>query len=199
MALRDLSIDLDEAAVLPQAGRDFIAAGDANIEAWGTTFPSFIPCDHDAVYQALSVIRRELPGNRFCEWGAGIGVVAGLAAMLGYDSHAIEIEEELVSTGVELHHQFELQVDFAAGSFVPPESQDLVAGAGGELDWLQPGGDDAYDLLARDPDEFDLFYVYPWPGEESTVEELFDRHAARGAVLVSWHGIEGHRVRRAVD
>lgn len=198
MPLRELEIDLDEAPALPQVGRDFIAAGEASIEAWGTTFPSFIPCDHNAVYQALSVVRRELPGNRFCEWGAGVGVVAGLAAMLGYESHAIEIEEDLVATGAELVRRFDLQVDFVSGTFVPSESQDLVAGAGSELDWLQPGGDDGYDLLARDTDEFDLFYVYPWPGEENTVEELFDRHAARGAVLLSWHGIDGHRVRRAV-
>ena len=198
MRLSEVALAPEDAA-LSAALRTYLDDAEQSIETFGIRFPSFIPCDHEAIHAALLEVRPKLTGRRFLEWGAGLGVVAGLAAALGYDAHAIEIEDELVDAGCALHERHGLTVDFASGTFIPEESQDLVAGTGSELDWLRAGGDDGYEQLARDPDEFDLVFVYPWPGEEGTVVDLFARHAGEGAILLSWHGIEGLRARRAVS
>ena len=87
--------------------------------------------------------------------------------------------------------------DFFLRVFVPPGSDDLLAGTGDELEWLRAGGNDGYELVDRDPDEFDLIFAYPWPGEEHIILSLFERHAGRGSVLLSYHGMEGVRAHRA--
>ena len=50
-----------------------------------------------------------------------------------------------------------------------------------------------------DLEEFDLIFAYPWPGEEDIILSLFERHAARGSVLLSYHGMEGVRAHRAAS
>jgi hypothetical protein len=62
--------------------------------------------------------------------------------------------------------------------------------------WLVPGGDDGHALLGREPDDWDVVFAYPWPGEEHVIERLFDRFAERGALLVTWRGEKGARVQR---
>ena len=37
-------------------------------------------------------------------------------------------------------------------------------------------------------DEIDLFYVYPWPGEQELMHALFETVAAEGAILVAYYG-----------
>ncbi|MHC4937517.1 MAG: hypothetical protein ACYTHK_00940 [Planctomycetota bacterium] len=199
MALVELAIP--SGPPLPERARLLVEAANESIAALGRSRPAFIPSDSAMAYGALAGLRESdlLTGTRFCEWGSGLGVVAGLAAMLGFESYAIEIEPELVDAGERLCAEFGLAVEHAAGTFVPEESQDLVAGAGDELDWLQAGGADAYESLARDPDEFDLVFAYPWPGEEEVIDTLFLRHAGAGAVLLTFHGLEGLRARRAVS
>ena len=49
---------------------------------------------------------------------------------------------------------------------------------------------------ALDPDEVDAVYVYPWPDEERAVSDIFERYAAPGAVLLTYHGGEEFRLRR---
>ena len=46
------------------------------------------------------------------------------------------------------------------------------------------------------PDDFDVIFAYPWPGEEDVIMQLFDRYAAVGALLLTYHGIEELRIRR---
>jgi len=199
MALLELELPVDDRP-LPARVQEFLDEADERNDRFGAGRPAFVPCDAEAVYRALSGLREsdEIVGLRMCEWGSGLGVVAGLASMLGYSAHAIEIDGQLSSAGQRLADEFSLDVEHVPGTFVPPSSQDLAVGAGNELDWLQPGGADAYELLGRDPDEFDVVYAYPWPGEEAVIEALFERHAGAGAVLLTYHGLEGLRARRAV-
>jgi hypothetical protein len=199
MALVEVALPVDDRP-LPNRVREFLGAADRRVSALGEDRPAFIPSDAEAVYRALSGLRESalVAGERFCEWGSGVGVAAALAAMLGFESHAIEIDDELVRAGQELADRFELDVEHVPATFVPDGSEDLATGAGDELDWLQPGGADGYELLGRDPDEFDLVFVYPWPGEEDVIEALFERHAGDGAILLTYHGMEGLRARRAV-
>ena len=62
-----------------------------------------------------------------------------------------------------------------------------------DTDW--PSG---YDELGKDIDEFDLFFAFPWPGEHRYWESIFDHHAADGALLLTYHGIERLRLHRRV-
>src|SRR5438034_452260 len=61
--------------------------------------PAFVPSDHAGAYGVLRAIAEThlAPGNRFCEWGSGFGVVACLAAQLDYDACGIEIDGDLVA------------------------------------------------------------------------------------------------------
>jgi len=197
--LEELTLDLEHAP-LPAAAAALIAEGEARIAELGRVLPGFVPSDHAIVFDALCALRVGpwLTGDRFVEWGSGLGIVAALAAMIGYEAHAIEIEEELVDAGEQLALEFGLDVMHAAGTFVPPGSDDLLAGTGDDLEWLRAGGPDGHELVDRDPDEFDLVFAYPWPGEEEIVFALFERHAGRGSVLLTYHGLEGVRAHRAV-
>ena len=58
---------------------------------------NFVVCDFALADAAIDWICRErlLCGDSFCEWGSGLGVVASMAAMLGFESYGIEIDEQL--------------------------------------------------------------------------------------------------------
>ena len=64
--------------------------------------------------------------------------------------------------------------------------------------WLTTTGPDGYDELELDPDDFDVIFAYPWPGEEQVIFDLFADYAAVGALLLTYHGIEGVRLQRKV-
>ena len=46
------------------------------------------------------------------------------------------------------------------------------------------------------PDDLDVVFAYPWPDEEHFIRDLFERHCAAGAVLVTYHGGEAFRMCR---
>jgi len=163
----------------------------------GKTLPGFIPSDFEQVYRTLAAVAvgNVAPGDCFCEWGSGLGVVALLAAQLELNAHGIEIEAELVEAARRLADDFELEVDFACGTFVPPGGEEYVDSVA-EFDWLHAGGGCGHEELGLAPDELDIVFAYPWPGEEAVIETLFDRFAAAGAVLVTYRGLEGVSVQR---
>ena len=150
-----------------------------------------------AAHAALAWIREcsVAPGECFMEWGCGFGVVASIAAALGFESYGIEIDAELVQNARALARDFDLSPTIVEGSFVPVGGDDLTDSMG-EHAWLSLGGPDGYDAIGLEPDDFDVIYAYPWPGEEHIVERLFERYAAAGAVLVTYRGLEGVCVQR---
>lgn len=159
--------------------------------------PGFVPCDFAAVYRTLRAIRERwlAPGDLFLEWGSGLGVVAMVARELGFQAYGIEIHADLVHEAERLARDRGVDVRFVVGSFVPEGGDDLVP-AMDEFTWLETDAESAYDELGFEPDEFDVVFAYPWPGEEDVVLRLFERYAARGALLVTYRGREEVHVHR---
>jgi hypothetical protein len=159
--------------------------------------PSFVPSDYQRTYHALRALTTGdlIPGDQFCEWGSGFGVVTCLAAILGFDARGIEIEVELADAAQELADDFGLSAEFVRGSFIPCPGR-AEAAAAGSFAWLTTGESGAYQQLGLGPDEFDLIFAYPWPDEERVTDNLFEHYAAEGAVLLTYHGVEDLRFRR---
>jgi hypothetical protein len=159
--------------------------------------PAFAPSDFGAVYGALCEVEGagELPGRWFCEWGSGLGVVSCLAAMVGLGAWGIETEPALVRAARRLADDFGLGVEFVCGSFIPAGARrELLVGR--EFAWLGTEGRCGHEALGISLDEFDVIYAYPWPDEESLVEQLFEGHARPGALLLTYHVDRGLRLRR---
>jgi hypothetical protein len=158
---------------------------------------AFVPSDLELAWRTLDAIARGrvAPGRAFCEWGAGLGAVAGIAALAGFDSSGIEIEQELVDEALRLARDFSLKIDLVQGNFVPAGAGELADCDGG-FTWLSERGPDGHSALERDPDDFDVVFAFPWPGEEGVIFRLFDAYAAPEALLLTFHGREGLRLDR---
>jgi hypothetical protein len=156
----------------------------------------FVASDFALVNAALERIVEEhlARGQLFCEWGSGFGVVTMLASMLGFDAYGIEIQSELVLAAEELAAYARCDVHFAHGSFVTSCDEDLIATA--KRLWWQSTERRPYEELDIEPEEFDIFFGYPWPGEEYLFDALFVRHASVGALLLTFHGTAGVLVQR---
>ena len=89
-------------------------------------------------------------------------------------------------------------MEFACGTFVPPGGEDLTD-VPQEFGWFSAGGACGHDLLGVNPNDFDVIYAYPWPGEEEVIDGLFLRYAADGALLLTYNGFEDIRLRRKVS
>jgi hypothetical protein len=159
--------------------------------------PAFVPSDFELVYRALAAIKNAnlATGRRFLEWGSGIGVVTCLAVWLGFDAAGIEIEPKLVHIAEQLARKHRIATQFACGSFVPRGAEPRVD-VSGDFSWLSTGGPDGYEELQLEPDDFDIVFAYPWPGEEQVIFDLFADCTAVGTLLLTYHGQEGLRLQR---
>src|ERR1700693_1411701 len=115
MPLLDLSLTTTT-DTLPGEGRTLLHEANRRIERFcrQAHIPGFVPSDYPTAYGALRAVAADsvAPGNLFCEWGSGFGVVTCLAAMLGFDACGIEIEGELVDAAQELADDFGLPIEF---------------------------------------------------------------------------------------
>ena len=188
-------------APLPQRIRSILNAADQLIDELDSTgrVTGFVPSDYPAAYHLLQGLMASnvARGSRFCEWGSGFGVVTSLASELGFDACGIESDAELVERARELAADFDLAADFVHGSFVPVNAESRIH-AVGSYAWLTTEADFAYEELGEEIADLDIVYAYPWPDEEQVTEALFDRYAGMGAILITYHGEAGFRVRRKV-
>jgi hypothetical protein len=104
------------------------------------------------------------------------------------------VEAELVEAARRLADDFGLPVEFFRGSFIP-RGASALARAGTGFSWLTTDEGNP-DELGLETDDFDVIFDYPWPDEEGLTATLFERYAAPGAVLVTYHGGEDFRVRK---
>lgn len=202
MRLVDVEFEAADVA-LPDDVTELIAAARRRVEQMEEEFraaiPAFVPSDFEVVYAALAFIQkaRISTGQRFLEWGSGIGAITCLAAKLGFDAVGIEVEPPLVETAEELAEEFDVAAQFVCGSFVPAGAEEHVDSAG-EVAWLRTDAEDGYRELELDPDDFDVIFAYPWPGEEQLIFNLFEHCAAVGTLLLTYHSQDGLRLQRKV-
>lgn len=195
LALSQEPIPPNVARLLADAQRRIAAIEDES----RASIPAFVPSDFELVYRALLAIKtaRLATGHRFIEWGSGIGVVTCMAVWVGFDAVGIEIEPKLVDIAEELAERHGVETQFARGSFVPRGAEPHVDWTG-DVTWLSTIGPDGYDELELDPDDFDVVFAYPWPGEEQVVFDLFADCAAVGTLLLTYHGQDGLRLQRKI-
>lgn len=193
MPLTDLEVDFVE-VIPPQSVRELIDEAHRRIDRFlmrraKEPVAGFVASDFELAYAALrTVMELQLaPGRKLCEWGSGFGVVAIMASLLGFDAFGIEVDPELVSEARRLAEDFGADVEFVRGSMIP-DGADVALDANEDFHWLDSTAEAAYDELQLDVDDFDVIYAYPWPGEEQVIEQIFERYAATGAILATFHG-----------
>ncbi|HEY4232996.1 MAG TPA: hypothetical protein VGM76_06205 [Lacipirellulaceae bacterium] len=186
---------------LPSGVAELLADAKRRIQDFDAEFqasiPAFVPSDFEQAYRALAWINDThlATGRRFLEWGSGIGAVTCLASLVGFDAIGIEIEPALVDIAESLARDHAIDAEFALGSYVPAGAEHLVEVLG-EVTWLRTDGPDSYDDLELGPDDFDVIFAYPWPGEESVIFDLFNHAASVGTLLLTYHSQDGLRLNR---
>jgi len=158
----------------------------------------------DYVGSALSAVNRVLAriqaeglasGSLFCEWGSGVGGACAVAALNGFTPVGIEIEAELVEAARSIATEFDFPIVFAEGTFLFPGDEDLAAATSHtQLRFDRH----AWDALGVGPEDCDVVFAYPWPGEEACVDGVFARHAKPGALLLTFHDWDRVLVQRKV-
>jgi len=114
----------------------------------------FVASDYAVVYTLLSALQR----GRFCEWGSGLGVVTGLAEMLGYSATGVEIHEPLVQASRELLAEHGLQSSIECGDY------------------------------HERADAAELYFTYCWPNRVVRTTERFHEIAPPGSRLLIYYG-----------
>jgi hypothetical protein len=200
MRLMEVDLELSLVEVPPDVAK-LLAAGRESVEALEneTSLPAFVPSDFQLVYRGLAAIAaaRLSTGQRFVEWGSGLGVITCLASLTGFDAVGIEIEPPLVEMAQKLAMNHGVPVQFACGSFIPRRAMSRLDWSA-DIAWLSTDGPDAYAALELEVDDFDVVFAYPWPGEEQVIFDLFAESAAVGGLLLTYHGLEGLRLQRKV-
>ena len=176
----DMQVQGDALARLTQALRDRLLA------LPGDDRRGYVGSELTAVDRVLSRIQAEdlMRGPLFCEWGSGLGGVCGVAALCGFTALGIEIQGELVHCARSLAEDLQLSSVFAEGTFLLPGDEDLAASA--THTQLAFDGH-AWDELELAPEDCDVVFAYPWPGEEALMDGLFARHASPDALLLTFH------------
>ncbi|MDA7641045.1 hypothetical protein N8787_05340 [Opitutaceae bacterium] len=181
----------------PPATLSFLEEADSRCDAFFDSgvrkkIPRFIPADYNRIFQAINAVKASdsLLGNRFCEWGSGLGTATCLASLMGFNALGIEIEPELVLRARRLASEFNLPASFLQTSFLI-EGYDFLPTQGG-YELLRPSGNPALGVSYPDSDweleEIDLFYVYPWPEEQEATLKYFECVASEGAIIIAYLG-----------
>ncbi len=200
---RLIEVDVTPGTELPERAAAFLADADRQLDALlagglRETLPCFAPSDHALVGRTFAaLVDQGLRGEHLLEWGSALGEATGLASLLGFRASGIELEPSLVAASRRLLSDHGIDAEIAEGSFVP-DGYEAPSDVGDPDTLNVRDGVAAYDELGRDIDDFAVVFSYPWPGDEELHFDLFAEHAATGALLVTYHGMDGVRVQRRV-
>lgn len=193
MAMKLLDIGNLDPVPSPQVA-SWIAACRERIQEYWDRFkekplPQYVECDFDLVSVAIErCLDRRIPdGKLFVEWGAGFGVVTGVAALLGLDAIGIEAEPFLCEQATELFKKHDVTGEMWQGNFLPRGARDLAEDAD-PLVSLTHSIPPAYDKYEMSLSDFSVVFAYPWPGEEHFLRLVFDRFCRPGAIMVMYRG-----------
>ncbi len=183
------SIDQDTLDLLTKEGDD----------AWDLSRPGrentrhhlFVSCDPTAAYEALRELRSR--ATTFVELGSGAGIVTIIADLLGFEAYGIEIEPWLVQRSIEIAERIGSKAIFTEGTFVTAEYEDEIELLSGDMH-TPTNGACAFGELDLQLRDFDLVYVFPWPGEEDWLHEMMRRHGRPDAILLTYGATEGFQV-----
>lgn len=185
---------------LPKLVAEFIQEADSRYDYFyqkklNKRYPRYVPSEPAQVYAALKFVQKNslAQGTNFLEWGSGFGVGVGLAALLDFNATGIEIEPALVNLAESLVQKFHLPATFICESYIPDGFLSYDALGGDELLPDDSFGHSLehparYNGMDIDIEEIDLFFVYPWPGEQEMMLKLFDAVAGEGAILIAYYG-----------
>ncbi len=193
MSLRLLDIgDLDPSP--PERVADWIEASRKRIQLYWDRFkekplPQYVECDFELVSAAIKrCLDRNIPDGRlFVEWGAGFGVVTGVAGLLGLDAIGIEAEPFLCEQARELFVANDVPGELWQGNFLPDGASDLAEDTD-PLVSLTHSIKPAYDEHEMALSDFSIVFAYPWPGEEHFLRLVFDRFCRSGATMIMYRG-----------
>ncbi len=203
MTLQSINIPdaINQLAHSPAAAR-LIDLANVRIETFmlanDSVTENFVPCDFHLLDQSLTWIEQNhlLTGRRFCELGCGFGVAALLASLRGMKSVGIEIDLDLVEQASELADALSLPAKFYCGSFVPSDIDGILE-LGREVEHVETLEGEVYEEIGLGLDDFDLFFAFPWPGEQHFFEAVFQAGAANNSLLLSYRGRDGmHLIRK---
>lgn len=204
MSLKEIDLSVDIEAVLPASILSLIDDARQRIQAFQDRWDrrpieQFVASDFSLVYQWIDAIgqQRLVAGNRFCEWGCGFGVVSCLASQLKWDTIGIEAEADLIAEARKFSSHHNVDVELWHGNLLPRGSDDLSYDP--TLPSLGHPEHPVYDEIGLNIDDFDLIFAYPWPGEGSFLEDVFDRYAAVGSCFLTFCGPYEMRLVRKVS
>ncbi|MGB0272207.1 MAG: hypothetical protein ACPGTR_07910 [Opitutales bacterium] len=209
MAYQELPYPAPAVAV-PAAAQRFIDAADRRCEAFYDAqlhkrYPRYVPSEPAQVYAALHYVSEQglAIGETFLEWGSGFGVATGLAAQLGYAASGIEVQADLVDIATELLADQGLTAQLICSSYIPEGiieyenfgTTDIVSDNFSQASEARP----SYPDMDLGIDEIDLFFAYPWPGEQEMMLKLFDALAGEGAIFIAYFGDQDIHLYRKLD
>lgn len=159
----------------------------------GPHFHPFVPADYAGAAEVLHQLVSR--AHSFLELGSGVGVITILADLLGFEACGIELDPWLVEQAIGLAQRHGSNATFVAGSFVPEDFRDQVARHQGDFTTTTEG-EPAYLELGMELSDFDLVYMFPWPGEEDLYLEMIQRHGRRDTLFLLYGGTDGFQLFR---
>ena len=197
MPLQEIEYEADSpkppepfAALIAEADRrwaDFWADGG------NRRYPRYVASEPTQVYAALKFVRdQELAlGDSLLEWGSGFGVATCLAGLLGYEATGIELQPGLLEVAEALALSHRIDVRFVHGSYIPEGITEYETLGGSDIltpERTAPESSFTYPEMDIPLDEVDVFFVYPWPGEQEMMLRLFEAVSGDGAILIAYYG-----------
>lgn len=171
-----------------------LADAAARWRAFEAVRPGYHTYVHADWRAAVPTLRQLQPlAGTFLECGSGLGVIAAIADLLGYDAYGIELDPWLHGEGQALAQRHGAQVTFAQGSFMPAAARDQQEHDSGEFLTVRDG-EPAYAELGMELRDFDVVYAFPWPGEEQRFLDLVRRHGRKDTFLVLYGAADGYQV-----
>jgi hypothetical protein len=189
-----LEVAWDSESIIPEEIEALLAKADVLLQTYWDSWhrrpiEQYVACDFRDVWRAMQAVKAQnLPvGNLFCEWGCGFGVVTALASKLGWDAVGIEAEEFLVQQAERFIRAEKIPAEIWHGNFLPSGAERLAKRQANHASLFHQI-ESIYPSKSLNLDDFATIFVYPWPGEDYFLKDVFRHYAADQAILVMFLG-----------